>query len=310
MPFTQPPTPRERVYRDAKRAASWGLGANVLLATAKLAGGIFTGSAALLADAVNSLGDVASAFAVQGALHVAQQDEDDEHPYGHTKAESIAGLSISLLVAFSAAVLGLETIRKLGAPADPPPVLAGIIAAVCAVIKEGLYRYTKLVAKRLDSTSLWAIAWDHRSDALASGAIAIALLVAPYAGPFASQIDQVTAILVCGFLIVVGIRLFSRTAGELMDQQAGPGLTNNVRQVAEDVTGVNDIEKLRVRKSGLEFFVEIHVRVDGQMSVGEGHRIGHVVKDAILASYPRVRDVHVHIEPHVCDREHGHSGNR
>lgn len=298
-------TARQRVYRDANRAAGWGLGANILLAVAKLAGGVLTGSAALLADAVNSLGDVASACAVRGALHVAQQDEDDEHPYGHTKAESIAGLSISLLVAFSATVLALETVRKLGVVAQPPPILAGIIAAACAVVKEILYRYTRFVAQQLDSTSLRAIAWDHRSDAISSGAIALALFAAPYTGTLAPYIDQAAAIIVCAFLIVVGLRLFANTAGELMDQQASETLTISVRCAAEEVPHVSEVEKLRVRKSGLEYFAEIHVQVNGEMTVSEGHRIGHLVKDKIMLKHPRIRDVHVHIEPHNEHREVG-----
>lgn len=296
-PTNLPPT-RQRVYRDANRAAGWGLGANLLLAILKLAGGAFTGSAALIADAFNSLGDIASAWAVRGALHVAQQDEDEEHPYGHSKAESIAGLSIAILVAFSASMLAMETFRRLGVVSRPPPILAALIAVLCAVIKEGLYQYTQRISKQLDSTSLRAIAWDHRSDALASGAIAIALFVAPYTGPAAPYIDQVAAIIVCLFLIFVGFRLFASTAGELMDQQASESLTDSVRRAASQIPGVDDVEKLRVRKSGLEFFAEIHVQVDGQLTVSEGHRIGHLVKDAIIEKHPRVRDVHVHIEPH------------
>ncbi|QEG42868.1 cation diffusion facilitator family transporter [Roseimaritima ulvae] len=295
---TNPPPTRQRVYRDANRAAGWGLGANLLLAVVKLGGGALTGSAALIADAFNSLGDIASAWALRGALHVAQQDEDEEHPYGHSKAESIAGLSIALLVTFSAAMLAMETFRRLGVVTHPPPILAALVALFCAGIKEGLYQYTRRISQQLDSTSLQAIAWDHRSDALASGAIAAALFLAPHAGPAAAYIDQLAAIVVCLFLIGIGFRLFARTAGELMDQQAGETLTISVRETAGEIAGVADVEKLRVRKSGLEFFAEIHVQVDGQMTVSEGHRIGHLVKDAIMEKHPRVRDVHVHIEPH------------
>ncbi|WP_153557728.1 cation diffusion facilitator family transporter [Roseimaritima sediminicola] len=289
---------RQNVYRDARRAAGWGLGANCLLAALKLAGGALTGSAALLADAVNSLGDVASAGAVRGALHVAQQDEDEEHPYGHSKAESIAGLSVALLVAFSALMLAAETIRSWGSAAHPPPAWAASVAGLSALIKEGLYHYTCHIARRLDAASLRAIAWDHRSDALASAAIAAALFIAPYSGPLAPLVDPIAALVVCVFLIAIGVQLFARTAAELMDQQASPALTASVRQAGEGIEGVCDVEKLRVRKSGLEFFVEIHVQVDGQMTVSRGHRIGHSVKDAILAKHPRIRDVHVHIEPH------------
>ena len=136
---------RQRLYVDAKHAAVWGLGVNFLLVISKLAGGIVTGSAALIADAVNSIGDVASSMAVRGALSMAQVEEDDDHPYGHTKAESIAGLSVSLLVAFSAGLLALETIKRFGGELAVPSLAAGIVAGVCAIIKEGVYRYTMAV---------------------------------------------------------------------------------------------------------------------------------------------------------------------
>lgn len=298
LSIQDPSAARRRVYRDATHAAGWGLLANILLAALKIGGGLLTGSVALLADAVNSLGDIASAVAVGGALHVAQQDEDDEHPYGHTKAESIAGLSIALLVVFSAAMLGVETIRQFGQTSRPPLWAAAAIAATCALTKEILYQTTRRVARRLRSTSLQAVAWDHRGDALASSGIAIALALAPLAGAYASLIDPIAAIVVCLVLIVVGLRLFARTAAELMDQQADPTLTGSIRETAEHVPQAEEIEKLRVRKSGLEYFVEIHVRVDGHLTVSEGHRIGHSVKDAIMLNHPRIRDVHVHIEPH------------
>ncbi len=289
---------RADVYQEANATAGWGLIANVVLAILKLAGGVLTGSVALVADAVNSIGDIASAFAIRGALQVAQREEDEEHPYGHSKAESIAGLSIALLVVFSALALALETARRWGEKTAPPPLLAAIIAGICAVTKEMLYHITTRVADRLQSASLRAIGWDHRSDAMASAAIALALWAAPHLGPLANVIDQIAAILVCGFLVIVGGRLFARTAAELMDQQADRATVEQIRKASQQVNGVSDVEKLRARKSGLEFFVEIHVQVEGHLTVSEGHRIGHAVKDQIMLQMPRVRDVHVHVEPH------------
>jgi len=288
---------RQRLYVDAKHAAVWGLGVNFLLVISKLAGGIVTGSAALIADAVNSIGDVASSMAVRGALSMAQVEEDDDHPYGHTKAESIAGLSVSLLVAFSAGLLALETIKRFGGELAVPSLAAGIVAGVCAIIKEGVYRYTMAVAKRLDSSSLTAVAWDHRSDAIGSGLVAVSLAAAPYVGDWGRFIDPVAALFVCAVLIYTGGRIFISTAAELMDQQADDGTVRQVREIAESVGGVEAVEKLRVRKSGLEYFIEIHVQVEGMMTVDAGHEIAHHVKDKLLVSLPRVRDVHVHIEP-------------
>lgn len=276
----------------------WGLGVNLLLVVIKVLGGIFTGSISLLADAVNSIGDIASALAVRGALHIAQRDEDEDHPYGHSKAESIAGLSVALIVSFSAGILALETFDRFGEVAKPVTMLAGVIAGFCAILKEIAYRYTCRVADRLRSTSLRAAALDHRSDAISSAVIAIALLSSKLFGDAAIYVDPVAAILVCIYLIGVGLRMFASIAAELMDQQADGDTIMRVRQVAEGIDAVEEVEKLRIRKSGLEFFAEIHIQVDGHLTVSEGHRIGHNVKDRLLTEIPRLRDVHVHIEPH------------
>ncbi len=301
---------RQRLYVDATRAAVWGLSVNAVLVVAKLIGGILTGSAALIADAFNSIGDVASALAVRGALSVAQVEEDADHPYGHTKAESIAGLCVAFLVVFSAGLLALETLKRFGGDLKVPGVVAGVVAAICGIIKECIYRYTVRVAKRLDSSALRAAAWDHRSDALGSGFVAFSLLIAPYAGSIGRYVDPIAALCMCAALVYTGLRIFTSTAAEIMDQQASDEVVEKVRAIAEGVGGVADVEKLRVRKSGLEYFIEIHVQVDGHMTVDAGHRIGHHVKDRLLIEMPRVRDVHVHIEPHASHEHvesHEHS---
>ena len=289
---------RERVYVDAKRAAVFGLGVNLLLVIAKLLGGLFTASSALIADAVNSIGDVASAIAVRGALSVAERAEDEDHPYGHTKAESIAGLCVALIVTFSAALLAIETVQRFFGPLNIPSTLAAWIAAGCAIIKEVAFRYTNRVANRLDSSALRATALDHRSDAIGSAAVAGSLFAAPHLGWFGPYVDPIAALCVCILLIVVGVRMFLSVGAELMDQQADDETVTRIREISQELEPVSEVEKLRVRKSGLEYFVEIHVQVPGHLTVSEGHRIGHEVKDKLLAEIPRIRDVHVHIEPH------------
>ncbi len=290
---------RERVYVDAKRAAVFGLGVNLVLVTAKLIGGFLTASSALIADAVNSIGDVGSAVAVRSALSVAERAEDADHPYGHTKAESIAGLCVALIVTFSAGLLAFETIHRFFGPLDIPGRLAAWIAAGCAIAKEVAFRYTNRVARRLDSSALRATALDHRSDAIGSAAVAGSLFAAPYLGWFGQYVDPIAALCVCVLLVVVGIRMFLSVGAELMDQQADDATVDQIREISQKVNAVAEVEKLRVRKSGLEYFVEIHVQVSGDLTVSEGHRIGHEVKDRLLAEMPRIRDVHVHIEPHA-----------
>ncbi len=288
---------RDRVYVDAKRAAIWGLSVNMVLVVVKLGGGFLLRSSALIADAVNSIGDVTSSLAVRAALHIAEQEEDEDHPYGHTKAESIAGFGVSMLVMFSAGVLTIETVQRFSTQPRIPGVAAGVIAALCAVVKEIVYRYTTRVGKRLNSAALRATALDHRSDAWASAAIAVSLFAAPYLGDFGPYVDPLAALCVCALLIATSTKMLFGVATELMDQQADEETVAKVRDIAAEVDQVRDIEKLRVRKSGLEYFIEIHVQVDGHLTVEQGHRIGHEVKDRLLAKMPRVRDVHLHVEP-------------
>ena len=289
---------RERVYVDAKRTAVFGLGVNLVLVLVKLLGGLFTASSALIADAVNSIGDVASAIAVRSALSVAERAEDADHPYGHTKAESIAGLCVALIVTFSAALLAIETVQRFFGPMKIPSTLAAWVAAGCAIVKEITFRYTNRVASRLDSSALRATALDHRSDAIASAAVAGSLFAAPHLGWFGPYVDPIAALCVCVLLIVVGVRMFLSVAAELMDQQADDETIEHIREISENFETISEVEKLRVRKSGLEYFVEIHLQIPGHLTVNEGHRIGHEVKDRLLAEIPRIRDVHVHIEPH------------
>lgn len=297
IPPEEPHDRRSQLYRDASKAAVVGIIVNGFLMVLKLVGGVVTGSTALIADGVNSFGDVAGSLMVRAALWIAQRDADDDHPYGHTKAESIAGLTVSVLIVFSAMALGLETIRSWWEPHAPVSLIAAGIGIISAALKEGIYWFTIVQAKRLHSSSLRAMAWDHRSDALSSLAIGAALLLGALLNDWGWIVDRLAALVMCIVLIVVGLKLYRNTARELMDQQADDEMVDNISRIAEAASEVSKVETLRVRKSGLEFFVEIHIEVDGQATVEEGHRIGHQVKDQLLSHFPRVRDVIVHVEP-------------
>src|SRR5262249_35958287 len=161
------------VYREASRAALLGLCVNFALGLTKLIGGLMSGSFALLADAVNSLGDVLTSGVVLFALRVAQRPPDEEHPYGHTRAEAIAASNVALLVILSALAVGWEAVRRIGVPHGTPPPWALGIAAANVVIKESLYHYKVRVGRRTGSTLILANAWDHRSDALSALAVPV-----------------------------------------------------------------------------------------------------------------------------------------
>jgi cation diffusion facilitator family transporter len=286
------------LYRDVTRAALLGLVVNLALGVAKLVGGLTGGSFALISDAVNSLGDVCTALIVLFALRVAQRPSDEEHPYGHTRAEGIAATNVALLVIVSALLVGWEAARRLGTAHGVPPLWTLWIAGANVVIKETLYWYNVRVGRRTGSSAIIANAWDHRSDALSALAVLCGLAAVRWGGPRFRWADEAAALVVVAIIVFSAARLFRESASELMDVQAEEPYVQKIRAAAVAVEGVRDVEKLWVRKSGLEYFADIHIEVDPQMTVAEGHRIGHEVKDRLVAEFPALRDVLVHLEPH------------
>ncbi len=289
--------PISELYEEVTRAALLGLGVNLLLGVIKLAGGIIGNSFALIADAVNSIGDVVTTIVVLFALRVAQRPADAEHPYGHTRAEGIAASNVALLVILSACFVGWESVQRITVQHDIPPVWTLWIAGFNILIKESLYQYKVRIGKRTGSAALIANAWDHRSDALCALAVLIGLGTIRVGGTPFIWADEVASLIVVAVIVWSGIQLFRSSASELMDVQADSEFVGRVRAAALEVAGVEEVETLWVRKSGLEFFADIHIEVDQHLSVAEGHRIGHQVKDRLLKEFPNLRDVLVHLEP-------------
>ncbi len=286
-----------RIYSEVTRAALLGLVVNLSLAIVKLVGGIVGNSFALIADAINSIGDLVTTVVVLIALRVAQRPADAEHPYGHTRAEGIAATNVALIVVISAVFVGWEAIQRVTVQHEIPPVWTLWIAGANLLIKEGLYRYKMKVGRRTGSSAIIANAWDHRSDALCSLAVLIGLGTIRLGGRGYIWADEVASFVVVAAIIWSGVQLFRSSASDLMDVQADSEWVDSIRSVAASVDGVEDVETLWVRKSGLEFFADIHIEVDQDLSVAAGHRIGHQVKDRLLDSFPNLRDVLVHLEP-------------
>ena len=286
------------LYRCAIRAALLGLVVNLSLGVIKLIGGLVGHSFALVSDAINSLGDSLTSTVVVTALWFSQKPGDAEHPYGHTRAEAIGAVSVALLVILSALYVGWEAICRLTRRHAAPPVWTLWIAGGNVLIKESLYRYKAAVGRRTGSLAIIANAWDHRADAFCSLAVLVGLAVVRWAGADYFWVDEIAAFVVVAVIVVAGVGLYRRGASELMDLQADDELVSAIRGEAEKVEGVCEVEKLWVRKTGLEYLVDIHVEVDARMTVEEGHRIGHQVKDRLKGRFPPLRDVLVHLEPH------------
>ena len=299
----------EEIYRQSRSAAIAGFVVALVLGAAKLAGGLWGHSIALFSDAVHSLGDALASAAIWGALLWAQRPADREHPYGHMRAEAVAGSNVALLLILSALGVGWEALHTLAEPAETPAGFTLAIAAVSALLNEGLYQYSSRIARRTGSRAVLAAAWDKRLDALGSLVVLAGVALVRYAGPDWHAADHVAALAVAVIILWAGGSLFWGSVHELMDRQAAPEVLEAVRREARSVPGVRGVEKLLVRKAGLEYLVDIHVEVDPEMSVRAGHAVGHAVKDHLLAALPTVKDVLVHLEP-VPEKAMGHGCTR
>lgn len=293
------------LYQSAMHGALVGLVANLLLGAVKLVGGIIGQSFALISDAVNSLGDSLTSIVVLAALWYAQQPADEEHPYGHTRAEAVAASNVALLIILSALFVGWEAIERLGMTHEIPPIWTLWIAGGNALIKEGLYRYKRRIGRRTRSAAIVANAWDHRSDALCSLAVLVGLGVVRWAGPEYIWADEAAALAIVVAILWSGIKLFRSSTSELLDPQADAELVGEMRRVAGEVEGVRAVEKLWVRKTGLEYLADIHIEVDAMLTVEAGHAISHAVKDRLVEEFASLRNVLVHLEPHP----HSHAWN-
>jgi cation diffusion facilitator family transporter len=290
---------KELLYRDAVRATWLGLAINLLLCCAKLAGGLMGHSVALISDAVNSMGDVFTSVAVLIAFRVAQKPADAEHPYGHTRAEAIAGSNVAVLVMVSALLVGWKAIGgSSGETHELPPLWTLVIAGYNVAIKEGLYQYKIRLGRRAGSRAVIANAWDHRADAFSALAVLVGLSIVRLGGARFLAADVLAALFVVAVILWSGTKLLWASAQELMDAQADESFLSQIRQAAAEVPGVSKVDKLWVRKSGLEYLVDIHIQVPALETVAEGHRIGHQVKDRLLARFTNVHDVLVHLEPY------------
>ena len=288
---------RDSLYREATNAALFGLVVNVSLGIVKLSAGILGHSFALIADSVNSLGDSAASVIVLGFLRVAQKPADSDHPYGHSRAEAVGASTVSLLIIIAALIVGWQALSRITLAHEIPPAWTLWVAGMNVVIKEGLFRYSVRVGKRTKSSAIVANAWDHRVDALCSFAVLVGLGIVRWGGQDLIWADETAALVIVVVILVSGFRLYANSASELMDPQADVDFVEHIRASARCVDGVRDVEKLWVRKMGLEYFVDVHIQVDPALSVREGHEIGHEVKDSLLNSFILLRGVLVHLEP-------------
>jgi len=284
-------------WRTGTRVALFGMIVNLVFAVAKILGGLFGHAYVLIADGIESGLDVAGSFVIWSGLKVAARPPDASHPYGHGKAEPIAAVIVAVGVLAAAVGLAIQSVREIFLPHHAPaPYTLGILIVVI-VIKEILFRYANRIGRDVESTAVQTDAWHHRSDALTSAAAFIGISLALIGGKRWQSADDWAALFACAVIAANGIRLLRPAFYEIMDTAPGGKIVRSIRAVASSVPGVVEVEKCHARKMGLDYYVDLHVGVDGNISVDEGHEIAHRVKAAIQQSDSRVADVLVHIEP-------------
>ena len=294
-------------YRASRRAAAWGILLGLSLGLAKFAGGFFGHSLALVSDAVHSFVDAAIAGALLAALLVAEPPADPEHPYGHGRLEAVAGAGVALVLLVLAAGIAWEAIATLSEQHPLPHTYTLVIAACGALFQEVLYRYASRVARQSGSGALMATAWDYRLDALGGLAVVLGVSLSKWGGPSWQWADHLAALGIAATVLWIGGNLLRDNINDLMDRQAPPEILSDLRHAASTVPGVLGVETLRVRKTGLEYLVDIHIEVAPDLTVEVGHRIAHAVKDSIRDHAAAIRDVLVHVEPHTPTLQEHHS---
>ena len=289
--------------RRSIRWAQAGLLTNAGLVFVKLFSGIIGHSNALIADAVESSADIFSSLIVWMGLSIAARPADEDHPYGHGKAEPLAAAVVSLMLLGAAVGISIIAIRDIMTPHHLPAPFTLFVAAGVITVKEILYRRVARVGKEVGGTAIVADAWHHRADAISSLAAFIGISIALIGGRGWEAADDWAALVAALVVAVNGVRTLRPAISGLMDEAPDRSVKERVLLAATEVEGVRSIENLNVRGSGLGFYVDVHVKADSTLSLEDAHEIAAKVKYAILSAVPSVVGVLVHMEPYRVEHK-------
>lgn len=289
-------------YKEGIVLSLWTLGLNFLLGSVKLAAGLWGRSSAMVADAAHSYSDCASTVAVIAGLKMASKSADDDHPYGHEKYELIFANILSILLGLTAVKIGYDALMVIAHGSYQVPGLAPLLAAVFSVaVKEVMYRLTLRKAKKIGSVAMEADAWHHRTDALSSVGAFVGILGARLGLPV---LDPVTGLLVSLLVLKVAIDLYHKSVSGLVDTSTDAETVARIQQLLADMDGIEEVNSLKTRVFGASAYADVTIKVDGAMTVEEGHDIATLAHNKIEANLPKIKHIMVHIEP--MDQDHPH----
>lgn len=291
--------------KEIQRVTLWGVFINLILAMGKLIIGFIANSHALIADGLHSLSDLISDGMVLLAAKHSHMDADEDHPYGHGRYETLATIGVGFFLFLVALGIAIDAIIRLIEPASltAPGMLALVVAAISIVSKEMLFQLTIKVARRIKSKMLIANAWHHRTDSISSIVVLIAIAGAMWGLPI---LDDVAAIVVAVMIAQIGWELSYSSIQELVDTALEPEKVDAIKEKIMDVDGVEQLHMLRTRRMGHQALVDVHILVDSNLSVSEGHQISEAVEQVLTENFDEINDVTVHIDPED-DEESPHS---
>lgn len=284
-------------HQEAIRTSYKSIFGNAFLAILKGVTGIFGNSYALIADAIESTTDVFASILVLFGLKYSVKPPDENHPYGHGRVEPLVTFAVVVFLVVSATVIAYESIQHIQTPHKVPEPYTLIVLGAIVIFKEVFYRFVSKKSNETKSSSLKADAWHHRSDAITSLMAFIGISIALFMGKGYETADDWAALLASGFILYNAYLILRPALGEIMDEHLYDDLIEEIRAITENVDGVVQSEKCYVRKTGMAYFVDLHLVVNAEITVKAGHNIAHNVKNAILEEIPEVVDILIHIEP-------------
>ena len=282
----------------AMRVSAVSIIVNLALSLFKLIAGIAAHSGAMVSDAVHSASDVFSTFIVMIGVTISGKESDKEHPYGHERLECVASLLLAMVLALTGLGIGKTGVEKiLGGEAAglAVPGLLALIAAVSSVaVKEWMYWYTRAAAKKINSGTLMADAWHHRSDALSSIGAFIGILGSRMGYPI---LDPIASLVICLFILKAAYDIFQDALAKMVDKACPEEVVDRMREIILAQEGVEGIDDIKTRLFGAKMYVDVEISVDGDKTLRAAHEIANRVHDAIEDAFPEVKHCMVHENP-------------
>ncbi|WP_302625313.1 cation diffusion facilitator family transporter [uncultured Eubacterium sp.] len=271
---------------------------NILLSVLKAFAGLAAHSGAMLSDAVHSASDVFSTIVVIIGIKISSKESDKEHPYGHERLECVAAIVLATILCITGLGIGYSALKNvIGREYNElavPGMLALVAAIVSILVKESMFWYTKIYAKKIDSSALMADAWHHRSDALSSVGALIGIAGARMGYPV---LDSIASLVICIFIVKAAYDIFKDAVRKMIDEACDEETENKLRELALSQDGVLGVDLLRTRVFGNKIYVDIEIGADGEKPLKETHEIAEKVHDTIEKNFPKVKHIMVHVNP-------------